>query len=56
VIGGIGSLTGAVVSGLAIGMIEGMTKVFYPEGAGVAVFIAMALVLMFRPAGLLGKG
>lgn len=56
VIGGIGSLTGAVISGLAIGMIEGMTKVFYPEGAGVAVFIAMALVLMFRPAGLLGKG
>lgn len=55
VIGGIGSLTGAVISGLAIGMIEGMTKVFYPEGAAVVVFVAMAVVLMFRPAGLLGK-
>ncbi len=55
VIGGIGSLTGAVIAGLAIGMIEGLAKVFYPEGAGVVVFVVMAVVLMFRPAGLLGR-
>ena len=55
VIGGIGSLTGAVITGFAIGIIEGMAKVLYPEGAGVVIFIVMAMVLLVRPAGLFGR-
>lgn len=55
VIGGIGSLSGAVIAGLSIGIIEGMAKVFYPEGASVVIFIVMALTLMFRPTGLMGR-
>ncbi len=55
VIGGMGSTTGAVVTGLAIGVIEGLAKVVYPEGAGVVVFVIMAGVLLIRPAGLFGR-
>ncbi|GAC1457263.1 MAG: branched-chain amino acid ABC transporter permease [Steroidobacteraceae bacterium] len=55
VIGGMGSILGAIVSGLALGLIEGFTKVIYPEASNIVVFIIMALVLMVRPAGLFGK-
>jgi branched-chain amino acid transport system permease protein len=55
VIGGMGSIFGAIVSGLALGMIEGLTKVIYPEASNIVVFVIMALVLMWRPAGLFGK-
>ena len=56
VIGGMGSILGAVVSGLALGVVEGFTKVFYPEASNVVVFLIMAVVLVLRPAGLFGKG
>ena len=56
VIGGMGSIFGSIVSGLALGMIEGLTKVVYPEASSVIVFLIMAVVLMWRPAGLFGKG
>jgi branched-chain amino acid transport system permease protein len=55
VIGGMGSIFGAIVSGLTLGMIEGLTKVVYPEASNIVVFVIMALVLMWRPAGLFGK-
>ena len=55
VIGGLGSILGAVVSGLALGLLEGLTKVFYPEASTVVVFVIMAIVLLIRPAGLFGK-
>jgi len=55
VIGGMGSIVGAVVTGLAVGLIEGMVKVVYPEAASVIVFIVMGLVLLMRPSGLFGK-
>jgi branched-chain amino acid transport system permease protein len=55
VIGGMGSILGSVLTGLALGLVEGLTKVFYPEASSVVVFIIMALVLMVRPAGLFGK-
>jgi branched-chain amino acid transport system permease protein len=55
VIGGMGSIIGAIVSGLVLGVVEGFTKVIYPEASNVVVFIIMALVLMLRPAGLFGK-
>ena len=55
VIGGMGSILGSIVIGLALGVIEGMTKVFYPEASTTVVFVIMVLVLMFRPAGLFGK-
>jgi branched-chain amino acid transport system permease protein len=55
VIGGMGSILGAVVSGLSLGLIEGLTKVVYPEASNIVVFVIMALVLIFRPAGLFGK-
>ncbi len=55
VIGGMGSILGAIVTGLALGVIEGFTKVIYPEASNIVVFIIMALVLMIRPAGLFGK-
>ena len=55
VIGGMGSILGAIVSGLALGLIEGLTKVVYPEASNVVIFIIMALVLVLRPAGLFGK-
>jgi branched-chain amino acid transport system permease protein len=55
VIGGMGSIVGSVLTGLALGVIEGMTRAFYPQLSATVVFIIMALVLMVRPAGLFGK-
>src|SRR5580700_8771152 len=55
VIGGMGSILGSIVSGLALGLVEGLTKVIYPEASNIVVFIIMALVLILRPAGLFGK-
>lgn len=55
VIGGMGSIMGAIVTGLAMGLIEGLTKVFYPEASNTVVFLVMVLVLLVRPAGLFGK-
>jgi len=55
VIGGMGSILGAIVTGLALGLVEAMVKVYYPEAANTAVFAIMALVLLLRPAGLFGK-
>jgi branched-chain amino acid transport system permease protein len=55
VIGGMGSIMGAVVSGFTLGLIEGLTKVFYPEASTTIVFIVMVLVLLVRPAGLFGN-
>jgi branched-chain amino acid transport system permease protein len=55
VIGGMGSILGSILTGLALGLIEGLTRVFYPEASGVVVFVIMAVVLMIRPAGLFGK-
>ena len=54
VIGGMGSIMGSIVTGFALGVIEGLTKVFYPEASNTVIFIIMAIVLMFRPAGLFG--
>ncbi len=56
VIGGMGSILGSIVTGLALGLIEGLTRVFYPEASNVAVFVIMIVVLIIRPAGLFGKG
>ncbi len=55
VIGGMGSILGSILTGLALGLIEGLTKVFYAEASNIVVFVIMALVLMVRPAGLFGK-
>ena len=55
VIGGMGSILGAIVTGIAMGLIEGLTKVFYPEAANTVVFLVMVAVLLIRPAGLFGK-
>ena len=55
VIGGMGSIMGSIVTGLALGVIEGLTRVFYPVGSEVVVFVVMVIVLLLRPAGLFGK-
>ncbi len=55
VIGGMGSILGSIVTGLGLGLIEGLTKVYYPEASAVVVFVIMAIVLLMRPAGLFGK-
>ena len=55
VIGGMGSILGSVITGLGLGLVEGLTRVFYPEASSVTVFIIMAIVLALRPAGLFGK-
>ena len=55
VIGGMGSILGSIVTGLGLGVVEGLTKVFYPEASATVVFVAMVLVLMLRPAGLFGR-
>jgi len=55
VIGGMGSILGSILTGLALGIIEGLTKVFYPEASNIVVFVIMAIVLIIRPAGLFGK-
>jgi len=54
VIGGMGSIMGSIVTGFGLGIIEGLTKVFYPEGSSTVIFVIMAIVLMIRPAGLFG--
>jgi branched-chain amino acid transport system permease protein len=55
VIGGMGSIMGSILTGLGLGVIEGLTRVFYPEASATVVFVIMALVLLVRPAGLFGK-
>lgn len=55
VIGGMGSIMGAILSGLALGLVEGLTKVIYPPASATVIFFLMVLVLLFRPAGLFGK-
>ncbi len=54
VIGGMGSIMGSIVTGFGLGVIEGLTKVFYPEASNTVIFVIMAIVLMIRPAGLFG--
>ena len=55
VIGGMGSIMGSILTGLGLGLVEGLTKVFYPEASSVVVFVIMVIVLLVRPAGLFGK-
>jgi len=55
VIGGMGSIMGSILTGLGLGVIEGLTRVFYPQGSEVVVFVVMVIVLLLRPAGLFGK-
>ncbi|MEX0923236.1 MAG: branched-chain amino acid ABC transporter permease [Rhodovibrionaceae bacterium] len=55
VIGGLGSILGSIVTGLGIGVIEGLTKTFYPEASSTVVFLIMAIVLLLRPHGLFGR-
>ena len=55
VIGGMGSILGSIVTGLGLGLIEGLTKVVYPEASAVVIFVIMIVVLLVRPAGLFGK-
>lgn len=55
VVGGMGSILGSIVTGYALGLIEGLTKVIYPEASTVVIFIAMAIVLLVKPAGLFGR-
>jgi len=55
VIGGMGSIMGSIVTGLGLGVIEGLTRVYYPEASAVVIFVIMAIVLLARPAGLFGR-
>jgi len=55
VIGGMGSILGAIVTGFGLGVIEGLTKVFYPEASNTVIFVIMVIVLLIKPAGLFGK-
>jgi branched-chain amino acid transport system permease protein len=55
VIGGMGSILGAILTGFGLGVIEGLTKVFYPEASNTVIFVIMVLVLLVKPAGLFGK-
>jgi branched-chain amino acid transport system permease protein len=55
VIGGMGSIMGAIVTGFGLGVVEGLTKVFYPEASSTVIFIIMAIVLLIKPAGLFGR-
>ena len=55
VIGGMGSILGAIVGGFALGLVEGLTKVFYPEASSTVIFVVMALVLLVKPAGFFGR-
>ena len=56
VIGGMGSILGSIITGIGLGLVEGLTRVFYPEASNVVVFVIMIVVLILRPAGLFGKG
>jgi branched-chain amino acid transport system permease protein len=55
VIGGMGSIMGSIVTGFGVGVIEGLTKVFYPEASNTVIFVIMAIVLLVKPAGLFGR-
>jgi branched-chain amino acid transport system permease protein len=55
VIGGMGSISGAIVTGLGLGLVEGLTKFLYPQASAVVIFVVMAIVLLLRPAGLFGR-
>lgn len=55
VIGGLGSIMGAIISGLMLGVIEGLTRAYWPEASSVVIFVVMVLVLIFRPTGLFGR-
>ena len=55
IVGGMGSIMGSILTGLGLGVIEGLTKVFYPEFSSTVVFLVMVVVLLLRPAGLFGK-
>jgi branched-chain amino acid transport system permease protein len=55
VIGGMGSILGAIITGFGLGLIEGLTKVFFPEASNTVIFVVMAVVLLIRPAGLFGR-
>ena len=55
VIGGMGSIMGSIVTGFGLGLIEGLTKVFYPPASNTVIFVVMALVLLIKPAGLFGQ-
>lgn len=55
VVGGMGSILGAIITGYMLGIVEGLTKVFYPEASSIVIFVIMAIVLILRPAGLFGK-
>jgi branched-chain amino acid transport system permease protein len=55
VIGGMGSILGAIISGFSLGLVEGLTKVFYPEASSTVIFVIMALVLLIKPAGFFGR-
>ncbi len=55
VIGGMGSILGSIVTGFGVGLVEGLTKVFYPEASATAIFIIMIVVLLVKPAGLFGR-
>jgi len=56
VIGGMGSILGSIVAGYALGLVEGLTKVFYPEASSTAIFVIMVIVLLVKPSGLFGRG
>jgi branched-chain amino acid transport system permease protein len=55
VIGGMGSILGAILTGFALGILEGFTKVFYPQASNIVIFVVMAIVLLIKPAGLFGR-
>jgi branched-chain amino acid transport system permease protein len=55
VIGGMGSILGSIVTGFGLGVVEGLTKVFYPQGSATVIFVVMVIVLLARPAGLFGR-
>jgi branched-chain amino acid transport system permease protein len=55
VIGGMGSILGAILTGFGLGVVEGLTKYFYPEASSTVIFVIMVIVLLVRPAGLFGK-
>ena len=54
VIGGMGSILGSIITGFGLGLVEGLTKVFYPEASNTVIFVIMAIVLLIKPAGLFG--
>jgi branched-chain amino acid transport system permease protein len=55
VIGGMGSILGSIVTGFGLGVVEGLTKVFYPEASNTVIFVVMVIVLLIKPAGLFGR-